>query len=155
MIKYTLVGLTALFLVSCTQVNTSSDKAITQGGDTVAAVDISVSKVDAIEELSKIDEPQSDKVLFKASGTEPGWLAEISQLKIRILFNYGEDSLVLDNKGTIINEKEDYNYTIKDNISISALRKPCTDEASGEQKDRQVIISYKGKKYTGCGSFIK
>ena len=46
MIKNTLIGLTALFLVSCTQVNTSSDKAITQGGDTVAEVDISLSKMD-------------------------------------------------------------------------------------------------------------
>ena len=82
MIKNTLIGLTALFLVSCTQVNTSSDKAITQGGDTVAEVDISLSKMDAVEELSNIEEPKEDKILFKASGTEPGWFAEIYQYKI-------------------------------------------------------------------------
>ena len=154
MIKYTLTGLAALFLVSCTQVNTSSDKAITQDGDTVAAVDISLSKVDAIEELSKIDEPQVDKVLFKASGIEPGWFAEISQLKIRLVLDYGKDSLIIDNKGPLINDKENYNYSIDDNVSISAINKPCT-AASGDMADRQVTILYKGKKYTGCGSFVK
>lgn len=154
MIKYTLTSLAALFLVSCTQVNTSSDKAITQGGDTVAAVDISLSKVDAIEELSKIDEPLVDKVLFKASGTEPGWFAEISQLKIRLVLDYGKDSLIIDNKGPLINDKENYNYSIDDNVSISAINKPCT-AASGDMADRQVTILYKGKKYMGCGSFVK
>lgn len=154
MIKYTLTSIVALFLVSCTQVNTSSDKAITQDGDTVAAVDISLSKVDAIEELSKIDEPQVDKVLFKASGIEPGWFAEISQLKIRLVLDYGKDSLIIDNKGPLINDKENYNYSIDDNVSISAINKPCT-AASGDMADRQVTILYKGKKYTGCGSFVK
>ena len=154
MIKHSIIGLTALFLVSCTQVNTSSDKSITQGGDTVAEVDISLSKMDTVEELSEIDEPKADKILFKASGTEPGWYAEISELKIKLVVDYGKDSLIIDNKGAVINEKEDYNYSIKDQISISALNKPCTT-ASGDKADRQVIVSYRGKKYSGCGNFVK
>ena len=154
MIKYTVIGLTALFLVSCTQVNTSSDKAITQGGDTVAEVDISLSKMDAVEELSNIEEPKEDKILFKASGTEPGWFAEISQYKIRVVLDYGKDSLIAENQGPLINDKEDYNYSIKENISISALNKPCT-AASGDKADRLVTVLFKGKKYTGCGSFVK
>ncbi len=154
MIKNTLIGLVALFLVSCTQVNTSSDKAITQGGDTVAEVGISLSKMDFVEELANIEEPKEDKILFKASGTEPGWFAEISELKIRLVVDYGKDSLIIDNKGAAINEKEDYNYSIKENISISAINKPCT-AASGDKADRQVNVLFKGKKYTGCGSFVK
>lgn len=154
MIKYILIGFTALFLVSCTQVNTSSDKAITQGGDTVAEVDISLSKMDLVEELSNIEEPKENKILFKASGTEPGWFAEISELKLRLVVDYGKDSLIIDNKGSVINENEDYNYVIKDNISISAINKPCT-AASGDKSDRLVTVLFKGKKYTGCGSFVK
>ena len=154
MIKYTIIGLTALFLVSCTQVNTSNDKSITQGGDTVAEVDISLSKMDAVEELSNIDEPKVDKILFKASGTEPGWMVDISELKIRLVVDYGKDSLIIDNKGAVINDKEDYNYSIKDQMSISAVNKPCI-AASGDKSDRQVTVSYKGKKYTGCGNFVK
>lgn len=154
MIKNTLIGLAALFLVSCTQVNTSSDKAITQGGDTVAEVGISLSKMDFVEELANIEEPKEDKILFKASGTEPGWFAEISELKIRLVVDYGKDSLIIDNKCSAINEKEDYNYSIKENISISAINKTCT-AASGDKADRQVTILFKGKKYTGCSSFVK
>ncbi len=155
MIKHTLIGLTALFLVSCTKVNTTTDKTITQDGDTIAEVDISLSKMDAVEELSEIeDEPKADKILFKASGAEPGWFAEISELKIRLVVDYGKDSLIMDNKGSVINEKEDYSYVIKDNISINAVNKPCT-AASGDKMDRQVTVKYKGKTYTGCGSFEK
>ena len=71
-----------------------------------------------------------------------------------MVVDYGKDSLIIDNKGAAINEKEDYNYSIKENISISAINKPCT-AASGDKADRQVTILFKGKKYTGCGSFVK
>ena len=145
----------AFAFVSCSDMNLEGSKTITNDGDTLAEADISLSKLDAIEALSEIDEPKEDKILFKASGSEPGWIAEISQLKIRLLFNYGEDSLILDNKGAVINEKEDYNYIIDGKISISALNKPCTDESSGEKMERQVVIAYKGKKHTGCGKFLK
>jgi hypothetical protein len=154
MIKHILIIAAASFLVSCTQVNSSGDKTITQGDDTLAEVDISLSKMDAVEELSKIDEPKEDKIIFTASGTEPGWFAEISALKIRVVLDYGKDSVILDNKGAVITENDDYNYTIKDNISISASKKPCT-AVSGDKADRQVTVVYKGKKYSGCGSFVK
>jgi hypothetical protein len=155
MIKYILVGLTALFLVSCTQVNTSTDKTITQDGDTVAEVDISLSKMDAVEELSKIDEPQAYQILFKASGSEPGWFAEISAFKIRVVLDYGKDSVILENQGEVINDKVDYKYVVPNTISIDAVNKPCIAAGSGDKMDRQVTIAYKGKKYTGCGSFVK
>lgn len=153
MIKYTLIGLTALFLISCTQVNSNGEKNITQGGDTVGEVDISLSKWDAVEELSKIDEPAENKLLFKASGSEPGWLLEISEHKIRVVVDYGKDSIIMENQGALINEKLDYNY-VASNITINALQKPCTS-ASGDKSDRLVTVTYKEKKYKGCGSFVK
>ena len=155
MIKYTLIGVTALFLISCTQVNSNGEKTITQGGDTIGEVDISLSKWDAVEELSKIDEPKVDKVLFKASGTEPGWFAEISALKIRVVLDYGKDSVIIENQGEVINDKVDYNYVVQNNISINAINKPCVSAGSGDKMERQVTVIYKGKKYTGCGSFVK
>ncbi|MES2762245.1 MAG: hypothetical protein V4677_08560 [Bacteroidota bacterium] len=154
MIKHIVSGIVTVFLVSCTQVNTTGEKTITQGDDTIGEVDISLSKMDAVEELSNIEEPANNKILFKASGTEPGWFAEISQTQIRLVLDYGKDSLITENQGALINEENDYNYTINDNISISALKKPC-NTASGDKADRQVTISYKGKKHTGCGSFVK
>jgi uncharacterized membrane protein len=159
MIKNTLIGFTALFLVSCTQVNTSSDNAITQGGDTVAEVDISLSKLDAVEELANIEEPKEDKILFKASGTEPGWFAEISELKLRLVVDYGKDSLIVSNKFEGLDNKDGYILAMgendpKTNLSLNIINKPCT-AASGDKADRQVTVLFKGKKYTGCGSFVK
>ena len=155
MIKHILVGLAASFLVACTQVNTNGDKTITQGDDTIAEVDISLSKMDAVEELSKIDEPKKDKILFKAGGTEPGWIVEISQLKIRLVVDYGKDSMITEYKGPTINRNEDFEYVINKIFSLIAENKHCVDGASGEKMDRQVSVSYKGKNYKGCGSFIK
>ncbi|MES2513699.1 MAG: hypothetical protein V4580_06115 [Bacteroidota bacterium] len=155
MIKYFLIASATLCLVSCTQVNTNGDKTITQGDDTLAEVDISLSKMDAVEELSNIeDEPKKDKVVFKASGTEPGWFAEISNLKIRVVLDYGKDSVNLDYKGPAFTEKAGFDYQGK-GLSINIVPDVCVDAASGDKKDSRVVISYKNKKYTGCGSFVK
>ena len=161
MIKYTLLGVTALFLISCTQVNTSAEKTITQGGDTIGEMDISLSKMDAVEELSKIDEQEATKLLFKASGTEPGWLAEFYNNKLRLVVDYGKDSLIMDSKFEGLDDKEGYIFGVqgdKDvakNINISIVNKPCTAAGSGDKMDRTVVVFYKGKKYTGCGNFVK
>lgn len=76
MLKTLTIIVTALFLSACTQINSNSGKSITQGGDTVADVDISLSKFDAVEELAAIEDPKETKITFKASGIEPGWFAE-------------------------------------------------------------------------------
>ena len=161
MIKYMITGLSALILVSCTQVSSSGEKAITKGGDTVSEVDISLSKVDALNSLAEMDEPQTHTLLFKASGTEPGWFAEIFDNKLRLVVDYGKDSLILEDKFEGLNNKSSYtfdNHENKDNnkkVMISLENKSCTDEGSGDIKDRQVTITFKGKSYKGCGSFVK
>ena len=159
MIKYTLLGVTALFLISCTQVNTSAEKTITQGGDTIGEMDISLSKMDAVEELSKIDEQEATKLLFKASGSEPGWLAEFYNTKLRLVVDYGKDSLIMDSKFENLDRQEGFLMEMKNDVntqkhSIQIINKPCTS-TSGDKADRQVVVTYKGKKYTGCGNFVK
>jgi uncharacterized membrane protein len=154
-------GFAILLLTSCTQVNTSSDKLITQGGDTVAEMDISFSKMDAVEELSDIDDSESNDVLFKASGTEPGWFAEFSANKLRLLVDYGKDSLILIDKFEGLDDKEGYLFgvqgekDINKNVSVYIVNKPCVDAGSGDKMTRQVYVTFKGKKYSGCGDFIK
>ena len=161
MTKHTLIGLSALFLVSCTQVNTSTDKTITQGGDTVGEVDISLSKWDAVEELSKIDEPAVNELLFKASGSEPGWFAEFYTHKLRLVVDYGKDSLLIDDKFDISETKEVFSYSKNTTIggknialAIAINNKPCVS-ASGDKENRSVSIKLNNKEYTGCGSFVK
>lgn len=156
MIKYILLSLIALSLVSCTQVNTKGEKTITQDGDTIAEVDISLSKIDALNSLAEIDEPKTDRLLFKASGTEPGWMAEIYENKLRLVVDYGNDSLILNNKFEDLDNNLGYVFDNQSNkIAIKIVNKPCTDEGSGAIKDRNVIIIYKAKTYKGCGSFVK
>ena len=159
--KYILLSLTTIFLVSCTQVNTTGEKTITKGEDTVAEVDISLSKMDAVNSLAKIDEPQPHALLFKASGTEPGWFAEVFENKLRLVVDYGKDSLILNSKyenldnekGYILELNNDNNKSIKNSMQI--INKPCIADGSGDKMDRTVVITYKGKTYKGCGSFIK
>jgi uncharacterized membrane protein len=161
MIKNTLLGLTAFILVSCTQVNSTGEKTITQGDDTVSSVEISTSKVDALNTLAEMDETEASKLIFKASGTEPGWFAEIYNNKLRLVVDYGKDSLILDNqKFDGLDNKEGYLLELIDDskikkYSFQIINKPCTDAGSGDKMDRMVVVSYKGKSYKGCGNFIK
>ena len=161
MIKYVLVGLSALFLVSCTQVNSNGNKTFTQGNDTVVEVEISMSKMDAVDELSKMDEPASSKLLFKASGTEPGWFAEFYNNKLRLVVDYGKDSILINDTFNISESDKTYAYSkiVGENnknstVSVAFNSTPCTT-ASGDAANRSVSIKFKNKEYKGCGNFVK
>lgn len=161
MIKCVIIGLSALFLVSCTQVNSNGDKTVTQGKDTVGEVGISMSKMDAVEELSKLDEPKTSKLMFKASGTEPGWFAEIYDNKLRLVVDYGIDSLIMESKFENLDSKDGYvlemtvGTTTSQKNTMQIINKTCVADGSGDKMDRMVVVSYKGKTYKGCGSFVK
>ena len=117
--------------------------------------------MDALNSLAEMDETETSTLLFKATGIEPGWLAEFYNNKLRLVVDYGKDSLILDNqkieglddtKGyllELINDGKTKQY------SFQIINKPCTDAGSGDKKDRTVVVSYKGKTYKGCGSFVK
>lgn len=161
MIKYITVSVMAFFLVSCTQVNTTGEKTITQGGDTESEVNISLSKIEALNSLAEMDEEQTHKMVFKASGTEPGWFAEVYDNKLRLLVDYGKDSLILNSKfedldnekGSLIELNNENDKSKKNSIQI--INKPCIADGSGDKMDRTVVVTYKTKTYKGCGSFVK
>lgn len=153
--KIVLTGIISILMISCTQVNSNGEKTITKGGDTVADVDISLSKYDAINELAEIKEPS--ELLFKASGTEPGWFAEFYNDKLRLVVNYGKDSIWIEDSFEKVNDEKGFAYmkTMNDkSVTISIENKPCT-AASGEKADRLVILKFKSSIYKGCGSFVK
>lgn len=161
--KYILLSSTLFAFIACTQVTTTGEKNITQGGDTVASVDISTSKVDALNTLAEMDEEtEPSKLLFKASGTEPGWFAEFYNNKLRLVVDYGKDSLIMNNqKFEGLDNKDGFIFGVqgdKDeakNVGINIINKSCVDAGSGDKKDRTVVVTYKGKTYKGCGSFVK
>lgn len=161
--KMILLVATTFIAFACTQVNSNAEKTITQGDDTVASLEISTSKVDALNTLAEMDEEAApSKLLFKASGIEPGWFAEFYTDKLRLLVDYGKDSLIIsDHQFDGLDNKDGFIFGVqgeKDlnkNVVINIDNKSCTDAGSGDVKDRTVIVKYKGKTYKGCGSFVK
>lgn len=153
--------LSVILFSSCTQVNTEGTKNIVVGEDTVAEVDIAISKLDQIAEIA--EEPkQEQKLIFTAHGSEPGWLAQFYTNKLRVLANYGKDSILLNDDFTSLIDAKDYNYnksiTINgksSNIIISIQNKSCVSEASGDKEDKKVLMNFNFKTYSGCGSFNK
>lgn len=141
---------------SCTQVNSNSEKTVTNGEDTVSEVNISVSKLDAVEELANMKEEGTAELVFKAGGTEPGWTAEFYKDRIFIVADYGTDKITIKRKNTDLDQKTDLKIDIGSGLvdCIEIRNKPCTN-AAGETESRYVKLVYNGKLYTGCGSFVK
>lgn len=158
--KLILIGSISFTLISCTQVNSNGEKTITQNGDTVTEVGISLNKYDAITELAEIEDPQ--ELLFKASGTEPGWIAEVYNNKLRLVVDYGKDSLIIEKQNfDDLDDEDGFTFEVtgeKDNnknIYLRIINSSCIAPGSGNKEDRTVHVTYKGKSYKGCGSFVK
>jgi len=88
-------GLIIINLMSCKQVNSTGEKTVTQGEDTISSINISTSKIDTLHLLSESGDENKRDVLFKASGIEPGWYLEMSLVKLKLILNYGKDSLLI------------------------------------------------------------
>ena len=98
-----------------------------------------------------------------ARGSEPGWYAEFFADHLRLLVDYGADSLILEKDFSGINNDKTYSAAIVENstenkdhksisLSIALTDKPCTEEASGEKREKSISIKYKGKTYKGCAT---
>lgn len=163
--KKLIISLGVLSLTACKQVNSESEKNITQGEDTISTVDISMGKtgalVEAVEELSKEEATESTKLIFKASGTEPGWFGEIYNNKLRLIVDYGKDSLLVEDnfKDLTIDKTYTYNHASAsshkaDALSLTIKKENCT-AASGDNVNYTVSFRLNNKSYTGCGDFVQ
>lgn len=155
---------TILLITSCNQIKTSDSKNITMGEDTVAEMDIAISKLDQIAEIAKEPEAekQEQKLLFAAHGTEPGWFAQFYNNKLRLLVDYGKDSVLINDTFEKLDDAKGYTYNkavnengLKYALSIAIENTSCISEASGDKEDRKVTVKYNNKTYKGCGSFVK
>ncbi len=93
----------------------------------------------------------NDEIIYKASGSEPGWYMELTTTQVRFINNYGQDTMIFEHKKDI--EKLPLLIT-KEDISIKIDKQKCT-AVSGEEKLLLVEINYKGKTLRGCGDKIK
>ncbi len=122
--------------------------------DTVKTVEETQVETTDVARLSKDQKP-----LVIARGSEPGWYAEFFADHLRLLVDYGKDSLILEKDFSTINNDKTYSATIAENIenknialSISLTDKPCTEEASGEKREKSISIKYNNKTYKGCAT---
>lgn len=163
--KKLIISLSIVSLTACTQVNSESEKNVTHGDDTVSTVDISMGKTDAlvnaVEELSKEETPESPKLIFKASGTEPGWFGEIYTNKLRLVVDYGKDSLLIEDtfKDLKVDKTYTYNHASASSNKASALsltiKKEACTAASGDRVNFTVSFRLNNKSYSGCGDFVQ
>lgn len=126
------------------------EDSIIEKQDTIVAVDLTNSKT------AKVAKP-----LLIARGSEPGWYAEFFSDHLRLLVDYGKDSLILEKDFSGINNDKTYSVTIVENtnenkknksLTISVTDKPCTEEGSGEKREKSISIKYNNKTYKGCAT---
>ncbi len=164
--KKNIIPIIALFLITaCNQFNSKGEKTLKNGDDTVASIDISVSKLDALTNLVEEEEQQQakdNKLLFLAHGSEPGWYAQFYGNKLRLIVDYGKDSALFVEKFENLDNPKGYAFSktynvcgVDRSIAVSISNTPCVYSASGDKEERNVIIKLNNKTYKGCGSFAK
>ena len=150
-------------LSACNQLNTKGDENIKLGEDTVSNVDISISKLDALSNLAEDEKPVDNHALvFTAHGSEPGWYAQFYNNHLKLVVDYGKDSILINDVFEKLDDAKGYNYSKaksengeKYALSISIVNTPCVYAASGDKEDRTVTVKLNNKTYKGCGSFTK
>ncbi len=115
-----------------------------------------------LERMAKESEKESkNDLLFKASGSEPGWLAEYYTDKFRLVVDYGKDSLIIQNISKYFDLNGGYSFSYKNteggkeiHLNVKIEEKECTD-AAGNKKSKTVTITLNDKVYAGCGESAK
>ena len=110
-----------------------------------------------LQALEKLSEAGESKLIFKASGTEPGWFAEYFTDKFKLVTDYGKDSLIIQNISKYFDLNGGYSFSYKNSeagketrLNVKIEDKECF-AASGDKKSKTVTVNYNGKIYTGCG----
>ncbi len=157
------IALVACLLFSCnTKVNTE-DTLPTSKTELITSLDEVYDTTTVIKHTETVvaneEQATTTKPLLIARGSEPGWYAEFFKNKLRLLLNYGKDSLTIENDFSAITTNKSYtcaiNQTIKNtkiSLAITIDLKPCTEEASGETRERTILINYNAKAYKGCAT---
>lgn len=121
--------------------------------------EIPTTKFGVLKTLAEED-PEVPRLLFSARGTEPGWFVQIYNDRLRLLVDYGKDSITIKNEFQNLKDSMGFGFTSyakpdkKDTLlQLNVERLPCNDDATGEIKSGKVTVKYKNKIYKGCGEF--
>jgi len=113
---------------------------------------INSAEKDTLPNNSNLRTIKKTTLLLVARGSEPGWYAEFFADHLRLLIDNGTDSLILQKDFNGV-DNDSYDITIPESsLSVSVNDKPCTEDASGEKRERSISIKYKNKTYKGCAT---
>ena len=149
--KKLILSLLALSLLSCEQVEKLDQQMEPDSTDIANEISDVKKEMALVEHLAKEDQ---SKLLFTAFGSEPGWTMEIYATHIKMMLNYGKDSLWINDDFTNANSEDGFAYSADNNndkITIKIKNESCTDESKGDKHNRKVEFTLKGKTLTGCG----
>jgi uncharacterized membrane protein len=144
------IGLIAM-ISSCNSVRTEGETEIKKGDDTIGKMKVEVSSEGMNRQMN------DDKLLFEARGTEPGWFIQVYGSKLRLLVDYGADSVIISESFEGLKAGENFNYNKasgENKLELNIKNTPCTDEGKGETSPQTVVVNWKNKSYTGCGKFL-
>ena len=131
---------------------------------TLSEIDDTVkSETDVKTETVSTEISLAAKPLLIARGSEPGWYAEFFKDHLRLLLDYGKDSVLVEaNFSDVVKAKSfKSSYTKatagKGKTKAIALAividiKSCTEEASGDKRERTITMKFNGKTYKGCAT---
>jgi hypothetical protein len=134
-----------LVAVSCNQTETPQEEKTVQ--QQVNVPDDTVKLVHMDADVSKL--------LLMGRGSEPGWICEFYQNKVRFVFDQGTDSIVLggmDFSNQMRMEKGFENFRFsspKQDTIFETISGACT-EASGKQQPMQMQIVVGKRVFKGC-----
>lgn len=90
-----------------------------------------------------------------ARGHEPGWFAQFYEHRLRLLYNYGEDSLHVRNDFSALRGGNAFQLIKPANceaLTVDVRTESCTEAGSGEQRERTVIVTLGDLRLRGCGT---
>ncbi|MGZ3883366.1 MAG: hypothetical protein ACXVPQ_09735 [Bacteroidia bacterium] len=126
---------------------------------------VPITKLDQLTEIDRQENlPEKEgasKLIFKAIGTEPGWFGEFYNNRLRLVLDYGKDSLLVfdDSFENVSDEKGfDYKKEIELNGKKAALHIKIENEKciepGGQTVSKKAIVIYNNKVYKGCGLVV-
>jgi hypothetical protein len=137
-------------LLSCSQnaeeKKTETTQPTVQEGATVLA--------DTLKNIAEVTD--TSRVVLFGRGSEPGWLCEFYGNRIRFIFNYGSDSVIV--RGL------NFSYYMQNpayfnDLKVESRNKdtvfatqpvPCKEESTGEMKPLKMTIKLGKKEFSGC-----
>jgi uncharacterized membrane protein len=97
-------------------------------------------------------------IVYRAVGSEPGWLVEVGSGEdppLHAVLDYGERTLDIAH-ATGISSTPGYGGKLADgtDVVLRTKREPCRDGMSGEAFETSAELTVGGKAYRGCGAYL-